>query len=299
MNPWLKDGKIAYFYRYGLFMKTLFLSLFIVSALFAEIINGIAVTIDDEPITLYEIKQEQEITQQSVKVTVDALIRSKLEQIEAKKRGINVSKREVLDDLKKMAEQNNMTLAQLYEAMNSVRHLSESQTKTKTKEKILKQKLFNAITMSKMEEPTEDEVLEYYELHLSEYQAPKTIDTILYKSADQNALQQKLSSPMMSIPSVTTENVTLEVAKINPRLAEMLIKTENGHFTPVLPQMGGSGHMSFYVIQKNEINTPPLELIRAQVENKIMEDKREQILNEHFQRMRVKADIKVLRLPEE
>jgi hypothetical protein len=280
-------------------MKTLFLSLFIVSALFAEIIGGIAVTIDDEPITLYEIKQEQALTKQSVKDTVDALIRTKLEQIEAKKRGIKVSKREVLDDLKQMAEQNNMNLAQLYEAMNSVRHLSESQTKAKTKEKLLKQKLFNAIAISKMEEPTDDELLEYYELHLSDYQAPKTIDTILYKSADQNSLQQKLSSPMMSIPSVTTENVTLEVAKINPRLAELLIKTENGHFTPVLPQMGGSGHMSFYVMQKNDINTPPLELIRAQVENRLMEDKREQILNEHFQRMRVKADIKVLRLPQE
>ncbi len=280
-------------------MKTLFLSLFIGSTLFAEIISGIAVTIDDEPITLYEIKQEQELTQQSVKVTVDTLIRTKLEQIEAKKRGIKVSKQEVLDDLKKMAEQNNMTLTQLYEAMSSVRHLSESQTKAKTKEKLLKQKLFNAVAISKMEEPTEDEVLEYYELHLSEYQAPKTIDTILYKSADQNALQQKLSSPMMSIPSVTTENITLEVAQINPRLAELLIKTENGNFTPILPQMGGSGHMSFYVMQKNEINTPPLELIRTQVENKLMEDKREQILNEHFQRMRVKADIKVLRLPKE
>jgi peptidyl-prolyl cis-trans isomerase SurA len=231
-------------------MKTLFLSLFLGSALFAEIISGIALTIDDEPITLYEIKQEQALTQQSVKITVDALIRTKLEQIEAKKRGIKVSKREVLDDLKKMAEQNNMTLTQLYEAMSSVRHLSESQTKAKTKEKLLKQKLFNAVAISKMEEPTEDELLEYYELHLSEYQAPKTIDTILYKSADQNALQQKISNPMMSIPSVTTENVSLEIAKINPRLAELLIKTENGHFTPVLPQMGGSGHMSFYVIKK-------------------------------------------------
>lgn len=269
------------------------------AVLCAEIIDGIAITIDDEPITLYEIKQEQDLTKQSVKVTVDTLIRSKLEQIEAKKRSITVSNREVLDDLKKMAEQNNMTLPQLYEAMNSVRHLSESQTKAKTKEKLLKQKLFNAIAISKMEEPTEDELLEYYELHLSEYQAPKSIDTILYKSPDQNALQQKISSPMMSIPSVTTEKVSLEVAKINPRLADLLIKTENGHFTPVLPQMGESGYMSFYVMQKNDINTPPLELIRPQVENKLMEDKREQILNEHFQRMRVKADIKVLRLPKE
>lgn len=280
-------------------MTKFFLTLFLSSFLSADIIGGIAVTVDGEPITLYEIKQERSVSQQSVKTTLDMLIRTKLEQTEAKNRGISVSKQEILDDLKKMAEQNNMTLPQLYEAMGSVRHLSESQTKAKTKEKILKQKLFDAIAISKMDEPTEEELLEYYELHLADYQVPKTIDAILYKSSDQNTLKQKISNPMMSIPSVTTEKISLETAKINPRLAELLIKTETGSFTPVLPQMGASGHMSFYVMQKNDISTPSLEHIRRQVENSLMEEKREQILNEHFQRMREKADVKVLRLPEE
>jgi hypothetical protein len=127
---------------------------------------------------------------------------------------------------------------------------------------------------------------------------PKSIDTVLYSSADQNLLKEKIANPMMSFSGVSTENMTVELAKINPRLAEILISTESGSFTPVLPQMGGSGYMSFYLLRKNETVSPELEQIRAQVENKIMEDKREQILNEHFQRMRVNADIKVLRLPE-
>ncbi len=269
------------------------------TVLLANIVGGIAVQVNDEMITLYEIKQEQEISKLSVKKTVDLLIRTKLEQIEAKKRHISVTNQEVLDDLKKMADQNNMTLPQLYEAMSSVRHLSESQTKAKTREKLLKQKLFNAIAMSQMEEPTEEEVQEYYQLHLSEYQMPKSIDAVIYSAADENALQQKLSNPMMNVPGVNTENTRIETAKINPRLASILVQTEDGKFTPILPQMGGSGHMAFYVLRKNELNTPPLELIRSQVENKIMEANREHILNDHFQRMRVNADIKVLRLPEE
>lgn len=280
-------------------MHKLFLFLTFAPLLFADIIGGIALTVDDETITLYEIRQEQEITKQSVKETVDQLIRLKLEQIEAKKRNITVSNQEVLDDLQKMAEQNNMTLSQLYEAMNSVRHLSETQTKEKTKDKLLKQKLFNAVAMSQMDEPTDEEVNEYYNLHLSEYQAPKSIDTILYTSQNQSALQQKITNPMMYLPEVTTENTTIDTAKINPRLAELLIKTQEGHFTPVLPQMGASGHMAFYILKKNELNTPPLELIRPQVEDKIMQEKRDHILNEHFQRMRINAEIKVLRLPEE
>ena len=278
-------------------MKKLLLLLSLTSFLFSDIINGIAITVDDETITLYEIRQEQAINPQDIKQTVDQLIRQKLEKIEAKKRNITVSNQEVLDDLKKMAQQNNMTLTQLYEAMNSVRHLSESQTKKKTKEKILKQKLFNAVAMSQMEEPTDEEVAEYYELHLDEYQVPKSIDTVVYSSQSQDALQKKISNPMLYIPEVTTENSTLITAKINPRLTQLLIKTKDGNFTPIIPQMGSTGHMSFYVLKKNNVNTPPLELIRPQVENKIMEDNREHILNEHFQRMRVNANIKILRLP--
>jgi len=280
-------------------MKKLILSLLLSPLVFADIVGGIAVTVDDETITLYEIKQEQAISKLSVKQTVDLLIRSKLEKIEAKKRNINVSNQEVLDDLKKMADQNNMTLSQLYEAMSSVRHLSESQTKEKTREKLLKQKLFNAIAMSQMEEPTEEELEEYYNLHLDEYKTPKSIETMLYTSPSKAALEQKISNPMINLPSVQTQSQSLETAKINPRLAQLLISTKDGGFTPVLPQMGGTGHMAFYIIKKHELNTPPLELVRDQIQAKIMDEKREQVLSEHFQRMRVNADIRVLRLPKE
>jgi len=279
-------------------MNKLFFFLSFTPLLFADVIGGIAITIDNETITLYEIKQEQEISKLSVKQSVDQLIRSKLERIEAKKRNISISNQEVIDDLKQMAKSNNMTLSQLYEAMSSARNLSESQTKDKTKEKLLKKKLFSAIAMSKMEEPTDEEVDEYYNLHLSDYQAPKSIDVVIYSSSNKNALQQKISNPMMYLPEVKTENTQLETAKINPRLAQLIIKTKDNSFTPILPQMGTTGHMSFYVLQKNDINTPPLELIRPQVEAKIMDDYREHILNDHFQRMRVNADIKILRLPE-
>ncbi len=264
----------------------------------AEIIGGIAISVDDEPITLYEIKQEQRLSKTSIKQTVDLLIRQKLEQLEAKKRNITVSNEEVIEDLKNMAKQNNLSLEQLYEAMQSVRQLTESQTKAKTKEKLLKQKLFSAIAMSQMEEPTDEEVNEYYELHLDEYRTARSVDVVLYRAADQAALEEKIANPMIYLPQVSMENTTIDMTKINPRLAQILSSTEESKFTPILPQMGANGYMAFYVQKKNDLNTPPLELVRPEVENKIMEDKREHILNEHFQRARLNAQIKVYRLPE-
>ncbi len=282
------------------FMKNLFLTLLFSPLLFSDIVGGIALTVDGEPITLYEIKQEQELSQQNVKKTVDILIRTKLEKIEAKNRNVTVTNAEVLEDLKKMAEQNNMSLSQLYETMSSSRHLSESQTKEKTKEKLRKQKLFDAIAMSQMEEPTQEELEEYYKLHLAEYQMPKSIDTMVYTSSDKDALERKISNPMINLPSVQMQNQTIEMAKVNPQLAQLLINTKNGSFTQILPPMAqNQGYMAFYIMNKNDVNTPALALVQNQIQASIMNKKRDQVLSEHFQRMRMNADIKVLRLPEE
>lgn len=284
---------------YGYFMKKLLLTLLFAPLLFAEPISGIAITMDDELITLYEIEKEMEISQTSLKQSVDALIRLKLEHIEAQQRNISVTNSEVLDELKKMAANNNITLPQLYEAMQSTKHLSESETKEKIKEKLLKDKLYNAIAMSQMQEPTDEEIKEYYNLHLDEYAIAKSVDAVLYTSLSKESLETKIANPMMNIPSVNKENIVVELANINQRVASIISKTKNNNFTPILPKIGGQGHMSFYILKQNDITTPTLESIRPQVENKIMEDKREQVLSEHFQRMRVNADIKVLRLPKE
>ncbi len=282
------------------FMKNLFLTLLFSPLLFSDIVGGIALTVDGEPITLYEIKQEQELSQQNVKKTVDILIRTKLEKIEAKNRNVTVTNAEVLEDLKKMAEQNNMSLSQLYETMRSSRHLSESQTKAKTKEKLRKQKLFDAIAMSQMEEPTQEELEEYYKLHLAEYQMPNSIDAMVYTSSDKDALERKISNPMINLPSVQMQNQTIEMAKVNPQLAQLLINTKTGSFTQILPPMAqNQGYMAFYIMNKNDVNTPALALVQNQIQASIMNKKRDQVLSEHFQRMRMNADIKVLRLPEE
>ncbi|MDF1881199.1 peptidyl-prolyl cis-trans isomerase [Sulfurimonas sp. MAG313] len=280
-------------------MKKLFLLCLLTPLLFADVIGGIAITVDDETITLYEIKQEQEISKQSMKKTVDTLIRSKLEEIEATKRHISINNQQILDELKKMAARNKMTLPQLYEAMQSARGLVESQVKAKTRERLLKAQLFNAIAMSKMQEPTDEEIQEYYDLHLDSYIMPTSIDTVIYNAKDKALLKKKIENPMMYLPQVTTENASIQTAKINPRIAELMIQTEDNHFTPILPKPGSTGYMAFYILQKNDINTPPLALIKDKVKNKVMQNTREHILNEHFQRMRINASIKVLRLPKE
>ena len=276
-------------------LKSIFFIL-ISLTLYAETINGVAILVKEEPITLYDIRTEMRKSGASQAETVDMLIRKKLESIEIEERGISVSDPEVHDDMEKMAEQNNMSVMQFFDAMQSTRGVSSTELKEKIKEKLLNQKLYNAIAFSHMEQPTPDEEAEYYQLHKAEFSHPESFDVIVYRSASREKLQEKVDNPMFYSPEVTSDTVTLEYSAIDPRLADLLNTTKVNSFTRVLPE--GESFIGFFVREKKNIITQPLDSVRVIVANAIMGEKRKQVLNDYFARLMLNADIKTIRLPE-
>ena len=277
-------------------MKLLLSLLFFIN-LYAQTLDGIAIMVKDEPITLYDITnamQEHSIPQEQA---VEMLERKKLETIEIKERHLNASKQEVFEDIQRMAEQNKMSVIELYQAIQSSQGLSEKKLKEKIKEKILNQKLYNAIAFSHLEQPNDEEITEYYQLHKEEFIKPSSFTVHIYQATDKNRLQEKIDNPMFYSPEVTNEERTFETAKMNPRLAELLEKTPLNSFTQVLPAPNG-GFMSFYIKDKGSSSAPDIEAIRPQISNALMGQKRETILKDYFDRQRLNADIKVIRLPQ-
>ena len=272
------------------------LFLLISLTLYAETINGVAVLVKDEPITLHDVRAEMAASGKDAKQSAELLIRKKLESIEAKERRISVSSEEVYADLEAMAEQNNIGVLELYSVMQSSRGIGEKELKAKIKEKLLNQKLYNAIAFSQMSQPTADEEAEYYQMHKSEFAQPESFSVIAYRSASKQKLQEKTANLMLISAEVKSENVTLPYGEIDPRLAGLLSQTAEGTFTPVLPDE--QGFVSFFVQKKNNIVTRPLESVRTQIANAIVGEKRTQVLNDYFARLRLNAEIKTLRLPE-
>jgi peptidyl-prolyl cis-trans isomerase SurA len=277
-------------------IRYLFLALMTLSA-HAMTIDGIAVLVKEEPITMYDIRTQMRESGQTTKSAVDLLIRKKLEEIEAEERHISVSNDEVLKELRTMAEQNNMSLLQLYEAIQSSRGLSEKELKAKIREKLLNQKLYSAIAFSHMEEPTPEEEDEYYHLHADEFSHPERFEVTVYSASSKARLQEKVDNPMFYSPEIRSESAVFEFASMNPRLAELLNKTPLNSFTPILPSPEG-GYMSFYLKEKSEITVQPIDAARPQIANAIMAEKREQVLTDYFSRLRLNADIRIIRLPE-
>jgi peptidyl-prolyl cis-trans isomerase SurA len=276
--------------------KPLFLIFLISLTLCAEMIDGVAILVKQEPITMSDIREAMKKEGKDLQATSDSLIREKLEKQEAKERKISVSGKEVYDEIESMAEQNGLSVQQLFDAMQSVRNLTASEFKAKIKKNLLNKKLYNAIAFSHMDQPTEDEEAEYYRIHIGDFTYPERFSLTAYSARDRQKLQEKINNPMFYSPEVSSEAMTLYYDKINPRLAKILNETPLNSFTPILPDTKGS--LSFFVHEKSEPVTKPLGSVREQIANIMMGERRNQVLNDYFARLRLNADIKIVRLPQ-
>jgi len=278
-------------------MIKLILGILIAVTLSAKVYDGVAIVVGNKAITLLDIKKEMQTNHIDAKKAADILIRKKLESIEVKQRGISVSSAEVYDDIKKMAERNHMSINDFYEAVRQSNGLTSEELKEKIRQKLLSQKLYSAIAMSSMSEPSESEIKDYYELHKNDFKHPASFDVVIYEAHDRALLQEKVDNPMFYSPQIATNEQTLPYDRISPELASLLSKTQTGHFTPVIPN-GKGGFMSFYVKSVESAKDAGFDAVKIQVMNALMAEKREAILSDYFARLRDNADINIIRMPE-
>ena len=277
-------------------MYKLLLLLFLSNAVFAELVDGVAVTVKGSPITIYEIKEQMKLSGIDANSAKEMLIRKKLEELEIEERKIEVSSSEVYEDIKQTAARNNMSISQFYEAVRNSNGLTSSQLKEKIKEKLLSQKLYSAIAYSSVSQPTEAEIEEYFEIHKDEFKHPSSFDVVIYSSSSTQRLQEKIDNPMFYSPDIQTQEQHLEYSKIAPELAALLSHTQLNSFTQIVPN-GQGGYMSFYIKGIDAAAESSMQSVKNQIISKMMADKRERVLSEYFERMKLNSDIKEIRMP--
>ncbi len=262
----------------------------------AKVYDGVAVVIQDEVITLYDIKEQMKQNHIDKKSAVNFLIRRKLEDLEMKKRHISVTQQEVYNDIKELAKRNKMSVSEFYDAVRESNGLSSDELQKKIKEKLLTQKLYNAIAMSMMNEPTQEEIEEFYTLHKSELTHPSAFDVIIYDAPQKELLQKQQKNPMFYSSEIATNEQTLPFNRISPELASLLEQTPQNSFSPIVPN-GKGGFMCFYIKSKASAQEGSLESVRPQIINALMAKKRQTILSDYFAHLRDNVDIRIIRLP--
>ena len=262
----------------------------------AAMVDGVAVIVKGDAITLFDIKTEIQKAHIDAKKASALLIRKKLEELEIKERKITVTTGEVYDELKRTASRNGMTISEFYDAVRNSTGMSSTELKAKIKERLLSQKLYGAIAYSSIDQPSESEISDYYELHKDDFAHPSAFSVTIYGSQSKERLREKIDNPMFYSPQVQTNEQLLPYDRITPELASLLSKTPLNHFTAIIPD-GKGGFMSFYIKEIKSAKESGLESVKNQIINLIMAKKREQVLGDYFARLRNNAKIETIRMP--
>jgi len=277
-------------------MKKIILASLLALSLNAKMVDGVAIVIKDEPVTLYDIKEQMRLSHVDAKTASEILIRKTLEKIEIQKRGIGVDSADIYEEIQKRAALNNLSVDSFYAALRDANGLNSQDIKKLIKEQLLSQKLYNAIAYSLISQPTQDEIEEYYKLHKDEFSHPSAFEVIVYKAKDPQLLKQQILNPMFYSPKIDMTKRALFYNQISPQLAQLLENTPQDRFTKIVPDGSGS-FMTFYIKSVKKPKQNSIESVKNEIINKIMMQKRAAVLDDYFTKLRHKTDINIIRLP--
>ncbi|GAB6075093.1 peptidylprolyl isomerase [Nautilia lithotrophica] len=267
-------------------MKKIIFSLSLIFLLHAEVIDKIVATVNNIPITSYEVEKLSKNLNISYDKALQYLLDQKLIQSEIKKRGIEVDDFEIENAMEKVAKQNGLSL---FEFKNILMQKGQyDQLRNKIKEDLLKEKLFNEIVQTKLK-ITPDEIKNYYDNHKDEFKVFKSIQVTKYTANNKQALNDIKKNPLANY-SIQTQTKVYDFNELPLGLLFLFKQTKVGEFTPIIND--GLNYSMYYIARKDGANYIPFDKVKNIIANKLIAQKREMILKDYFNKLKNRAYIK-------
>lgn len=274
--------------------KLLFLAAGVLSALnlySAQMINGIAAIVENEPITLYEVYSLKEQLRASEQDALNLLIRDRLEDAQIKNLNISVTPFELNDRIESIAKQNGMTNSQFRSSIQA-QGMDFLEFKNNIEKKMLQEKLYKSILAEAGKNVNEQKAKMYFDANPDKFKVFSTAKVVLYRAKNPEELEAQKTSPSL-LNSVQTQELSLDYQSIDPRLAAIIAGTNNGEFTQIL--QGADSFDMFYVKEKIGSYTPSFADVKDNVINELYQGEQEKLMADYFDKLRAKAKIQILR----
>ena len=261
---------------------------------FAGVVGGVSMTVDSKPITLYEIQSYVQQFKVPKEEAVNRLIQKKIEDIEIQKQGIVASPYAIDKKVEVLAQQNKMSLEDFKKALVSEGH-TEREIRAQIEEQLTRDELYKRIVGGKLKKPDEEELRSYYDLHQGEFKLPSVVEVVEFLSPSKEALAMQQKQPMARIPNIKVSQKKINLKEIDPKLAQLLMSTPDGSFTPVL-NLGKFAGM-FYMQKKIDGGKVSYETAKNAIVARVFKSKEQAALIEYFEKKKSEANIKIVRRP--
>lgn len=278
----------------GFKMKKFLISCsFAANILYAQTIGGVAMIVENEPITLYDINQAmKQLKTNDKQKAIAFLVDDKIQQNEAKNFGIVISDFDLKNKLDQIAKGNNTDINGLQKNMEK-KGLNFELFKEQVRKDMQRERLYHNI-MQNAKVNINDEVLKkFYEDNLDKFSTFSNVDLVVYNSTNPELLQQLLQNPMYKNEQIKSKAISLNASNIDPRLLALLNNTKAGDFTPVLN--GENAYIIYFVKEKYGKNPIDFDLIKEQIGNAYTINQKELALKNHLDKIRSNAHIEEIR----
>jgi ferric receptor cfrA len=259
----------------------------------SQISNGIAVIIENEPITVNEVRKAAAQLQTNEANALNLLIRDRLETAQIKNLKIEASDYELNQRLQKIASESGMNVSDLRSAVLS-KGGDYAQFKDDVAKSIKQEKLYQSIFAEAKINISENAARAYFEQNRDLFAHFTDVSVTRYVAPSMQLLEAaRHSSPMNANHSVHMDVMDLKSEQIPPQLRTIFQQTPDGTFTQIFQTP--EGFEMFYVASKKGQTMPEFDEVRDEAMNALYKLEQDRVIGEYFNKLRAKANVKYLR----
>lgn len=257
----------------------------------ANIIDGIAIKVDGNIITKYEITQLQKSQNLPKDKAIDALINEKLKENEIKRLGIKVDDERIDNEINSIAMANKITRTELESALQKQK-INLDTYKAELREHIINRELMQRILQTNSALASESDLQAFYEKNKNDFKIPTKVKVTSYVSNSDVELQRFLQNPLLLNPSIQSKDEEIDIRTLPAQVMGIFLDTPIKNFTPVLNS--GSTLIVFFIKEKDGWEVLPFESAKSMVMQKYSQTRESEILNEYFTKVKANANIEMI-----
>lgn len=257
----------------------------------AQVVNAVAIIVNNEPITLFEIQNAMNELKIDRTEAVKLLINDRIEQAQIKKMGNIVDEFELESEIKKMLTANESDLQSFKNELKAQGKDYES-FKKEYRKQLEKRKLYEAVASGAKIDYSDEGVRKFYETHEEDFLLFEQILVSVFSSKRVENLE-KFRQTGIKTKDIKERQDNLNVQNTDPRLLVFLSGIEIDAFSPVLENE--SEFVLYKVKRKNSPQALPFEQIKEQVSSVYVNKQRQDYIKDFFDKAHSKAQIVRLR----
>ena len=274
-------------------MYKLFLSLLVSSGIsFAAMVNGIAIIVNDEPITLHDIDKTMSVNKVGKNEAVSYLIDKILYDQLVQENNISADIFEINEYIEKLANSNGMDVY-TFKSVVKQKYPDYAVFEEEAKNSVIRQKLVQKIVKGQLTIATQEDMELYYEKNKNQFLSANTFQVIQYTSKNKASLISAIKNPMIIPDDVQRDSTTLETQKLPAQMQFLLNETKENSFTPIFT--ANKQFVALFVQKKQGSSALGFESVKAKIFNDIMSTREKKYLKDHFEKQKLTADIKIVR----